>query len=200
MHPDTSGGEGWPESGPAWQCESRRRTTFSGHVRSAHEHSAVDVDGPTPTAVRASGRRGSFPSRCRPAPPPWAGTGRSASAATPRCAPADPHHGIAQRHIKLHGLRITPRQLRRRVGTAGQVVRLQALHDLPVRLRHGLPGPVAGKVSNRQPTKRGDPLPDDTRRSPDRPPGILVSARRDSTVARISMSASTRIETCASGA
>jgi hypothetical protein len=44
----------------------------------------------------------------------------------------------------------------------GQVVRLQDLHDLPVRLGHDLPGPVGGKASNRQPTNRGDPLPEDT--------------------------------------
>ena len=69
-----------------------------------------------------------------------------------------PAAGLPQRHIPLHRLRITPGQLRRRMRAAGQVVRLQDFHDLPVRLGHGLSGQVGGKVSNPQPTSRRDPL------------------------------------------
>ena len=51
-----------------------------------------------------------------------------------------PATGIPQRHVPTHRLRVTPRQLRCGMRTARRVVRLQNLHDLPVRLGHGLSG------------------------------------------------------------
>jgi len=77
---------------------------------------------------------------------------------SPRPHERIPATGITQCHIPLHRLCITPGQLRRRMRAASQVVRLQDLHDLPVRLGHGLSGLVGCKVSNQQPTNRRDPL------------------------------------------
>ncbi len=90
---------------------------------------------------------------------------------------------LAQRHIAPHGLRVAPGQLRRRVRAASRIVRLQDLHDLPVRLGHGLSGQSAARSAIRQPTSRRDHLRvGHDGRSPGRTEGFLMSASRDSTV------------------
>ncbi len=58
----------------------------------------------------------------------------------------------ADRDIAAHRLGVTPRQLRRRPGTAGQIVSLVNLHELHARLRHGpLRGSWVQGLDNRQP-------------------------------------------------
>ncbi len=56
---------------------------------------------------------------------------------------------IPRLHIAAHRLRIDLGQLRRRMRAAGRVVRLENLHDLPVRLLHGPSGPVGIMITNR---------------------------------------------------
>src|SRR5690606_37483480 len=50
--------------------------------------------------------------------------------------PGHPTAGVASRDVTAHRLRVDPGQLRRRVRTAGGVIRLKNLHDLPVTLLH----------------------------------------------------------------
>jgi len=51
--------------------------------------------------------------------------------------------GVAPAHVELDGLGVAAGQTAGGFGAAGQVKRFEDLHDLPVRLRHGLP-PVVG--------------------------------------------------------
>jgi hypothetical protein len=53
------------------------------------------------------------------------------------------HAGVTPGHVALHGLGVTAREAAGGLGASGQVKRFKDLHDLPARLRHGLP-PVVG--------------------------------------------------------
>ena len=69
---------------------------------------------------------------------------------------------LAQRHIPRHGLAVSPGQLRRRMGAAGQVKCLENLHDLPARLGHGPSGTMGEKQTPRTHPSRRDHTHQDT--------------------------------------
>src|SRR5262249_46293407 len=70
--------------------------------------------------------------------------------------------GLPQCPLPRDRLTVTPGQLRRRMRAAGQVVRLQNLHDLPARLGHGPSGPVGEKQTPRTHPPRRDHTHQDT--------------------------------------
>ena len=72
-------------------------------------------------------------------------------------------------------LRIGAGQLRRRVRAAGQVKRLQNLHDLPARLGHGPSGPDECEADTSNPSTPGGSTRIRTRRSP----GDLMTVHRE---------------------